>query len=171
MLLRRLITRISGQQLTERLHLTPNEGIRRSAKNGTIVGLLVGPAFGFVEGLCLVLIQSLPTEQISRLNLTFGLFQGLYIALFVGLLVGLYFGLCAFIQHYVLRFWLWRTNTFPWKAVPFLEDATTRILLRRVGGGYSFAHRLLLDHFADLGTGSSQATAQTKATIGKDKNF
>src|SRR6266446_1844028 len=33
-----------------------------------------------------------------------------------------------------------RTHLFPWKAVPFLEDATARVLLRRVGGGYSFAH-------------------------------
>lgn len=28
--------------------------------------------------------------------------------------------------------------------VSFLEDATTRILLVRMGGGYSFVHRLLL---------------------------
>lgn len=63
---------------------------------------------------------------------------------------GLAGGLGATMQHYTLRFWLWRTHYFPWKAVPFLEDATTRILLRRVGGGYSFVHRLILDYFADL---------------------
>jgi hypothetical protein len=56
------------------------------------------------------------------------------------------------IQGYILRFLLWQTHTFPWKAEPFLEDATTRILLQRFGGGYySFIHRLLLDYFADLG--------------------
>lgn len=53
-------------------------------------------------------------------------------------------------QKYVLRFWLWRLHAFPWKARAFLDDSTTRILLRRVKGGYSFTHRLLLDYFADL---------------------
>ena len=72
---------------------------------------------------------------------------------------GLAGGLGATMQHYTLRFWLWRTHYFPWKAVPFPEDATTRILLRQVGGGYSFIHRLLLDHFADLNTGLTLASA------------
>ena len=55
-----------------------------------------------------------------------------------------------FLQHYTLRFWLARSGVFPWRVIPFLEDTTTRILLRRVGGGYQFTHRLLLDYFADL---------------------
>jgi hypothetical protein len=59
------------------------------------------------------------------------------------------------VQHYILRFWLRYTHAFPLKAVPFLEDATMRILLRRVGGGYSFIHRLLLEYFADLDTQAS----------------
>ncbi len=72
---------------------------------------------------------------------------------------GLLFGLAAAVQHYILRFWLWQTHTFPWKAQLFLDDTTTRIFLRRVGGGYSFVHRLLLDHFADLSTGPTLASA------------
>ncbi len=55
--------------------------------------------------------------------------------------------------------WLACSHLFPWKAVPFLEDATTRILLRRVGGGYSFTHRLLLDYFADLDTTAASTSA------------
>jgi predicted NACHT family NTPase len=31
-----------------------------------------------------------------------------------------------------------------------VDYATERILLRKVGNGYIFAHRLLLDHFASL---------------------
>jgi hypothetical protein len=56
----------------------------------------------------------------------------------------------AAIQHYMLRFWLWHIDAFPWEAKAFLDDCITRILLRRVKGGYSFTHRLLLDYFADL---------------------
>jgi len=54
------------------------------------------------------------------------------------------------LRHYIIRLLLARSHTFPGLAVRFLDDATTRIFLRRVGGGYSFAHRLLLDYFADL---------------------
>jgi hypothetical protein len=54
------------------------------------------------------------------------------------------------VQHYTLRFWLRRSQVFPWRAVDFLEDARARHFLLRVGGGYRFAHRLLLDYFADL---------------------
>jgi len=84
--------------------------------------------------------------------------------LFFGLLFGLIFGLAAPMQHYILRFWLSCTHTFPWKAVPFLDDATARILLRRVGGGYQFTHRLLLDYFADLDAQASPASTTVLST-------
>jgi hypothetical protein len=64
----------------------------------------------------------------------------------VGLLKG---GLASF-QHSVLRFLLWRTGSVPWHYVPFLDYAAERILLRKVGGGYIFIHRLLLEYFASL---------------------
>jgi len=38
----------------------------------------------------------------------------------------------------------------PWHYVRFLEEATERILLQRVGGGYRFIHPLFLDYFALL---------------------
>src|SRR5947209_3268021 len=38
----------------------------------------------------------------------------------------------------------------PWKYAHFLDYATKRILLRQVGGGYTFIHRLLQEHFASL---------------------
>ncbi len=41
----------------------------------------------------------------------------------------------------------------PLRYVRFLDESAARILLRRVGGGYSFVHRLLLDWFAKQYTG------------------
>ena len=35
-----------------------------------------------------------------------------------------------------------------WNYVKFLDYAADRILLRKVGGGYLFSHRMLLEHFA-----------------------
>ena len=104
--------------------LSPDESLRRSAKNGLIGGLIVG--------------------------LLVGLIFGLEFGLMFGLIAGLEFGLRAVIQHFLLRFWLSRAGSFPFKAGAFLEDARARHLLHRVGGSYCFAHRLLLDSFADL---------------------
>src|SRR5216110_142967 len=56
----------------------------------------------------------------------------------------------AFIAHYILRWYLWRDGDLPFNTIPFLDYAAERILLRKVGGGYIFAHRLLLEYFADL---------------------
>jgi hypothetical protein len=38
----------------------------------------------------------------------------------------------------------------PWRYVRFLEEATNRNLLGRVGGGYRFFHQLLLEYFTSL---------------------
>jgi hypothetical protein len=37
---------------------------------------------------------------------------------------------------------------YPWNYVKFLDYAAERILLRKVGGGYIFIHRMLLEYFA-----------------------
>ena len=123
---------LSGKQLTARNHLTPNEGIRRSAKIGLLRGLPIGLIIGIF---CWM---------------TIGAINGLALGLFGVLFLGLQGGLLVVVRHFVLRIWLWQTRVFPWNAPRFLDDARARILLRRIGGGYSFTHRLLLDHFADL---------------------
>ncbi len=151
-----LLFGFSRKQLTMSEMLSPNEGIQRSIKNGLLIWLSVG----VFSGGPVVLIGDL----LGRMPL--GLSLGLSAGLFVGPGLGLIFGLGAVVQHYIMRFWLAQSGVFPWRAVPFLEDVTARILLRRVGGGYSFAHRLLLDYFADLDaqTPLAQGAAQTKAT-------
>ena len=134
-----LVTGFSGNQLTERQTLSPNEGIHRSLKNGALLFagcLLVGPLLGGLVG-------SIFGNPLG------GLRVGLVAGLIAGLIDGLSVGLGAGARHYILRFWLSRSSIFPWRATLFLEDATARMILRRVGGGYSFVHRLLLDYFAD----------------------
>jgi hypothetical protein len=116
----------------DRLRFTPNQGIRRSVQNGLIFGLIFGLIVGAI------------TAGSSGLN--FGLIFGLLFGLFSGLL----FGLGAFFQHFALRFWLWRANSLPRNVAAFLDEAAERLLLRKVGGGYIFIHRLLLDYFASF---------------------
>ncbi len=66
----------------------------------------------------------------------------------IGPSIGLSIGLSV-LRHYVIRWLLARHHTFPFRASTFLDDATSRILLRRAGSGYSFIHRRLQDYFAN----------------------
>lgn len=116
----------------------PNQGIRRSLKNALFVVL----SFVLIEGLFLGLVV--------------GLSGGLVIGLITGLVYGLIKGGGAVILHYSLRTVLVRTDRAPWNYIRFLDHCTDRIFLRRVGGGYIFIHRLLMEHFASL----EQADAQ-----------
>ena len=54
----------------------------------------------------------------------------------------------AFVQHFALHFFLWRLHLLPWPLVTFLDEATERLLLWKVGGNYIFVHRLLRDVLA-----------------------
>ncbi len=83
-------------------------------------------------------------------GLSYGLFIGLLGGLLGGLLFGLIFGGLACIQHLVLRIMLWRNSSAPLRYARFLDYAAGCIFLRKVGGGYIFVHRLLLEYFASL---------------------
>lgn len=92
-----------------------------------------------------------------------GLFTKLVGGLAVGfpivLLVGLSYGGVAYLQHYILRFLLWRGGDMPWRYVCFLDEAKDRILLHRVGGGYRFVHPLFQEYFASGAVTASPGVA------------
>jgi hypothetical protein len=106
--------------------------------NWLLFGLLAGLGGGLSVGLALGLVD----------GLLVGLIVGLIGGSVVGLLGGLYAGSEACLRHAVLRLWLIRDGSTPWSYVRFLDHAADRILLRKVGGGYAFIHRMLLDYFA-----------------------
>jgi len=112
--------------------LSPNQGIRRSARTSILTGLVVGVPSGLV----------------------FGLLNGNGLLVLVGLLfaptVALIFGGYACVSHVALRLVLSSTGALPLRTVSFLDYATERVFLRKVGGGYIFVHRLLQEHFADI---------------------
>jgi len=75
-------------------------------------------------------------------------FNGLSIGLTTMLVFSLHYGGQACMSHLALRIALWREGVMPLNYVGFLDYATERIFLRRVGGGYIFIHRLVQEHFA-----------------------
>jgi hypothetical protein len=104
----------------------PNQGIHRSAWNA----LLFGSVFGLVFGL---------------IGWPFGWQK---VGLLCGLGTGLGAGGNACFRHFALRLSLVQSGSIPWNYVKFLDHAAERILLRKVGGGYIFIHRTLLEYFA-----------------------
>jgi hypothetical protein len=120
----------------------PNQGIWQSGKNALFVTPIV------------FLICLLSGWLIN------GSKNGLWVGLLLALNFGLIFGGRAFIQHFILRFILYRHRDLPWGYTRFLDYAAERIFLRKVGGGYIFIHRLLLDYFASLDQSDIQQLAQ-----------
>jgi len=125
----------------------PNQGIRQSAFNVAVFFLLgalvLGLPFGVMNVLFAAVWLGLSPDALDWIHF------GLGAALFIGLLGGLVPG-AACIQHYTLRAVLWTSGSAPWRYAQFLNYATERMLLQRIGGRYRFIHELLRDHFAAI---------------------
>jgi hypothetical protein len=112
---------------------SPNHGIWQSARTSATVTAILS------------LGLSLGIHMLSRwltVSLNWGLFWGLY--------VGLLMGGVACIVHISLRTVFYFHSYIPWNYARFLDYAVERIFLQKVGGGYIFIHRLLMEHFAAM---------------------
>ena len=132
-----LIGGLSGPDIEKRT--VPNQGFWQSAVN-TVIFALVG---WLIFGLIFVLIQWLIAGV--NVNAYTLISSGL-----LGLLIGGIAPGTACMQHLILRLILWRNGYIPWNYARFLNYATERLFLQRVGGRYRFIHDLLREHFAQL---------------------
>jgi NACHT domain len=137
--------RVSKIQQTEK----PNQGILKSARNALILGIAFGISIFVIFGLIFGLM-------FGWNSLISTLIFGLMFALPSGLIFGLLGGGNACIRHFALRFTLYRRGYVPWNYAHFLDYATERLLLQKVGGGYIFMHRMLLEHFAEMSLDQEQ---------------
>lgn len=101
-----------------------NQGIRNSFVNASITGIASGLIIGVISGY---------TKGIS-----------------FGLVFWLISGGTACIQHFSLRLVLYWNGYIPWDYTKFLNYATERTILQRVGGSYRFIHSLLQEHFVNM---------------------
>ncbi len=139
--------------LEKKIFLKPREGLQYSVRMTALCTIIAA----LLTGLPLVLTG----------NLLLGLFVGLLFALLVGVFSGLGTGGLAYIQHIALKVLLWHSRSIPWNYPQFLDYAVERILLRKVGGGYIFIHRLLLDYFASLETPTSKEASTLSMPLQK----
>ena len=137
---------VSNASLENAHLLSPNQGIWRSARNSLISGMIA--CFG----------SSLPVSigSVIFYEPFYGLLYGVSLGLMFGLWVTFQHGGIACLQHLSVRLVLWQMGTMPRKYAHFLDYASKQILLTKVGGGYIFIHRLLLEYFATLDTDKNQ---------------
>jgi eukaryotic-like serine/threonine-protein kinase len=115
----------------------PNSGSRASIHNALVMTTFAALFFG------------LPTWFIERaMNAEFKVL--VFVLINIPPPTFTWFGGLAWCQHWSLRHVLARRGWLPWRLVPWLEEMAARGLLRRVGGGYIFIHRSLLEYFAAL---------------------
>ena len=158
--------------------VTPNQGTWRSARYGVVMALITAGIAAVLTGASDFLAYywfplhlgssikplGIDREAVRIMSHLLGvspttsqefwilhaLFWGLTDAAIPALAVGLACGGAAFVQHFVLRCLLWCAGCIPFNYARFLDYAAERILLRKVGGGYIFIHRLLLEYFAGV---------------------
>ena len=116
----------------------PNQGIKDSALNAMVFTLVYGFIGALIFGsICLA---------INGWNDAFDCAQ--LAAISFGLCAGMVNGGNAFIQHYILRLVLYRSDIIRWDINHVLEQSASLMFLQRVGGRYSFLHSELRDYFA-----------------------
>jgi hypothetical protein len=137
------------------------KGLSGGLGDGLILRLIKGLGDGLNAGLFTILSAG-PSFWLSLAQ--YLLLSFMWILIVSGfLLMWAVSGGLTILRHYVIRWLLARSRRFPWRAQPFLDDATSRILLQRVGGGYRFMHRRLLDYFADLNGVVTPVSVMTSA--------
>ena len=105
----------------------PNQGTWQSAQNFLLVALMG------------TLLLSLAGWLLN---------MPIFFAIIFGLLISLSVGGSGCVVHFSLRLVCWCDRHMPWNYARFLNYATQLTFLQKVGGGYIFTHRLLMEHFA-----------------------
>lgn len=137
---------------------TSNQGIWQSLKYAIGFAVLGGSILGLFAFWMRIQIFTTLASLVSKsaiLPPSFTMPEALTARLVLsGILVGLFFGLMqagtACIQHFTLRVLLYCKGFIPWNYARFLNYATQRMIVQRVGGRYLFIHRLLQEHFANM---------------------
>ena len=117
----------------------PNQGICESAKNSAVITSSVLLIFVLVlQTLSYIFSQAQSTRLVVCL----------LAASVCG--CGSKSGGQASMQHFTLRLILYLNGYIPWNYSRFLDYATERLFMQKVGGGYIFIHRMLMEHFANM---------------------
>ncbi|MCA9952078.1 MAG: NACHT domain-containing protein [Anaerolineales bacterium] len=129
-----------------KMRTTPGEGIEYSKRYGVLI-----------SGVVVVVTAVLPLLLLGLLNMAgMGVNWSattpwiISMGLYLGLMSGLAYGGLAALQHRRLLTVFCRDGVLPADPIHFWNYAAERSLLRKIGGGYTFIHALLLDYFKQI---------------------
>jgi hypothetical protein len=137
----------------------PNHGIIKSGWNAVIIGMLICIVTLLISILFIVFTDKFIINELSDLieliesiieYIAYKPMIPLKLVLIPVLIASLLGGGNAFMQHFILRCSIYRKRYAPWNYASFLDYASERLFLQKVGGGYIFVHRMLLEHFAEM---------------------
>lgn len=122
---------------------------------GILVGLTNGLSGDYIES---VASPYKHLQSTLKNSMIIGIGGGLVLGLLFGWLNGLWAGFVLWfiyggdflIRHFLLRIFLNKSGKTPWRYIRFLDYASERVLLRKIGGGYIFIHRMIMEHFAKI---------------------
>ena len=135
-----LFSMFSPSDLPE--HITPGHGLILSVQNALLASVAVTVLYTPVAAFCLAFSHfSHYTDYLQSMAGA---------AIPMGFAAAIWYGGLDVIQHFTLRFLLRRHGYIPKNYVKFLDYATRLIFLQKVGSGYIFVHRQLLDYFFEL---------------------
>lgn len=130
-----------------------NEGIRLFRRSLRRAGLVLGVVSGGTIGLAVAIAAwSTGVAQAQGAGVAMviiaGLVGGSAVGAYFAVIGALWYGGIDVINHYTLRGVLWLTGQTPLRLVRALDEFVELRLLRRIGSGYAFTHRMLLEYFA-----------------------
>jgi phospholipase C len=147
----------------------PNQGTRDSVKNSLIL-LMAGLVLGLTFGLALGLLYGYFDDDLFEAVVP-GLISGAALGLLCGLVAGLVGGGLFAAKQFVLRFIFWMCGSVPINYVSFLDFATERLFLRKVGGGYIFVHRSILEYFAEAAWTDGQTESSSLRSVSQTRRL
>lgn len=124
----------------------PTQGIYETGRNAIILTLIL---FVVLGAFSIIVLISYPLlyQKNNFILLSISL---LSLCMSLSLLIGYTWGGKHFLNHYALRLTLYLNKEIPRNYIKFLDHCVDRIFLQKVGGGYIFIHRMLLEYFAEL---------------------
>ena len=124
----------------------PNDGMLRSARSAVIAGVswAVGWTVSFTLLHKIILVSGISSQRGTEP----WLHAGFVAATLFGVIAAWNRGGAFCVNHFVLRFLLFRSGVMPGNYVRFLDFGVDHLLLQRAGAGYMFLHQMLREFFA-----------------------
>ncbi|MEO0770072.1 MAG: NACHT domain-containing protein [Cyanobacteria bacterium J06649_4] len=126
----------------------PNQGMFNSVRSSLVTSAVFFPVIAFHFYFISYIYEGSDTDLSASILL------GLLLSI---IMAGGAFGGLSVLKHFSLRCILFARGHIPWNYAEFLKYTTECRLTQQIGGRFRFIHRELLDHFAKMDLGKSNA--------------